>query len=459
MSKDILTADILESISDGVFTVDKNWKITSFNRAAERITGVSREKAIGQNCFEVFKSDMCETDCPLRRTMKTGKPVIDRAGFCLSAKGKRVPISVSTALLVDADGTVLGGAETFRDLSELENLRRELEQKRQNEGFTSKSPSMEHILSMLPAVSDSTATVLIRGETGTGKEVLARTIHDMSPRSQQPFVAINCSALPENLLESELFGYRKGAFTGADRDKPGRFALAEGGTLFLDEIGELTPALQVKLLRVLQEHEYEPLGGTRAVKADVRILCATNRDLAAMIAEGSFRQDLYYRIHVIAIDLPPLRERREDIADLADYFLSRALSRTGKKITGFTPSALQAFYAYSWPGNIRELENGIERAVVLTTAGPVDINVLPVEIRQDAASDNEAEKTHASANPSGDPVRAEPAGLSEARDETERAFIVTMLERNGWHREKTAQALGMNKATLWRKMKKYGIIR
>lgn len=462
MSKDILTADILESISDGVFTVDQDWKITSFNRAAERITGVSRQKAIGQNCFEVFKSDMCETDCPLRKTMKTGKPVIDRAGFCLSAKGKRIPISVSTALLVDADGTVLGGAETFRDLSELENLRKELEQKKRDEGFTSKSPSMEHILSMLPAVSDSMATVLIRGETGTGKEILARTIHDMSPRAQHPFVAINCSALPENLLESELFGYRKGAFTGADRDKPGRFALAEGGTLFLDEIGELTPALQVKLLRVLQEHEYEPLGGTRAVQADVRILCATNRDLAAMIADGSFRQDLYYRIHVIAIDLPPLRERREDIADLAEFFLSRAVSRTGKKIPGFTPAVLRAFYAYSWPGNIRELENGIERAVVLTTAGPVDVTVLPAEIRQECVSKNDEERGASlspGSLPSSDSDTPLPAALSEARDETERTYITAMLKKNDWHRGKTAQELGMNKATLWRKMKKYGIIR
>ncbi len=462
MSSDILTADILESISDGVFTIDKNWKITSFNRAAERITGVSRDKAIGQNCFEVFKSNMCESDCPLRKTMKTGKPVIDRAGFCLSAKGKRISISVSTALLVDSDGTVLGGAETFRDLSELENLRKELEQKKQDAGLTSKSSSMEHILSMLPAVSDSMATVLIRGETGTGKEVLARTIHDMSPRAQHPFVAINCSALPENLLESELFGYRKGAFTGADRDKPGRFALAEGGTLFLDEIGELTPALQVKLLRVLQEHEYEPLGGTRAVKADVRILCATNRDLSAMIAEGLFRQDLYYRIHVIAIDLPPLRERREDIADLAESFLARAVARSGKIITGFTPAVLRAFYAYAWPGNIRELENGIERAVVLTPAGGVvDVDVLPPEICREGVSPHDTADGSVPVMASRFQNSGNPAdiALAEARDETERAYITAMLEKNGWHREKTALSLGMNKATLWRKMKKYGIIR
>lgn len=456
MAQDILTADILESISDGVFTVDKEWKITSFNRAAEHITGVRRENAIGQNCFEVFKSDMCEADCPLRTTMKTGKQVIDRAGFCLTAKGKRIPISVSTALLVDSDGTVLGGAETFRDLSELEKLRRELDGKNNAFGITSKSPSMEKIRAMLPAVSDSSATVLIRGETGTGKEVLARAIHTMSPRADKPFVAVNCAALPENLLESELFGYKKGAFTGADRDKPGRFALAEGGTLFLDEIGELTPALQVKLLRVLQEHEYEPLGGTRPVKIDVRILCATNRDLAQMMETGDFRQDLYYRVNVIAIDLPPLRQRREDIAELAEYFLESGNARSGKKLRGFTSAVLRAFLRYNWPGNIRELENIVERGVVLTQEGIIDLDVLPAEITAVDASSGQDLPLQMTV-PSGEQDAGGAADISGARDSAERAYITGALEANGWHRGNTAEALGMNKATLWRKMKKYGI--
>lgn len=459
MSKDVLTADILESISDGVFTVDKDWKITSFNRAAEKITGVQRTEAIGQNCFEVFKSNMCEEDCPLRKTMETGSPVIDRAGFCLLGTGKRIPISVSTAILVDADGTVLGGAETFRDLSELENLRRELDKRRHESGYASKSPSMEDLIAMLPAVSDSTATVLLRGDTGTGKEVLARTIHGLSPRAEKNFVAINCGALPENLLESELFGYKKGAFTGADRDKPGRFALAEGGTLFLDEIGEVSPALQVKLLRVLQEHEYEPLGGTKPVASDARIICATNRDLNEMLELGTFRQDLYYRINVIALDLPPLRRRLEDLADLAEIFLDTAVARTGKKITGFTPDAFRAFYTYDWPGNIRELENVIERATVLTTAGAIDLDVLPPELQTEKIDSKSKSRIDTQSETSRYSPSTQPANVSltETRERAEKACIITALDANDWHRGNTAQTLGMDKATLWRKMKKYTI--
>lgn len=279
-----MTEIILESISDGVFTVDLEWRITSFNRAAEKITGIRRAQAIGRLCCEVFKSNMCESECPLRRTIRTGKPQINKPGWIINLKGEKIPISVSTALLVDADGTVVGGAETFRDLSELEELRKELKGRMQYGEMTSHSASMRRIFELLPIVAESASTVLIQGETGTGKELLARTIHGMGPRAKGPFVALNCGALPDTLLESELFGYRKGAFTGADKDKPGRFALARGGTLFLDEIGDITPSLQVKLLRVLQEREYEPLGAVKPESTDARIICATNRNLRELVA-------------------------------------------------------------------------------------------------------------------------------------------------------------------------------
>jgi len=443
MKNDILTANILESISDGVFTVDPDWKITSFNRAAEKITGVKREDALGQNCFEVFKSNMCESACPLRRTMKTGKPLVNKAGFCITKKGKRIPISVSTALLVDERGRTLGGAETFRDLSEIEELRKELDARGPNPVFRSKSQAMEKTLAMLPAVSESSSSVLIQGDTGTGKEVLARAIHSMSPRRDGPFVAVNCGAIPESLLESELFGYRKGAFTGADRDKPGRFALAEGGTLFLDEIGEISAAMQVKLLRVLQEREYEPLGGTKPVKADVRLVSATNRDLAALIAAGPFRRDLYYRINVVSLALPRLRDRPEDIPDLAQGFLTSFAAKMNKDIDGFAPEVFARFYAYDWPGNIRELENAVERMVVLASDAVLGTDLLPPEL---AAAGTAA-------------PGAEPGALriSNARDEAERECILAALDASGWKRRETAEALGMDKATLWRKMKKYGI--
>lgn len=445
MSDENLTANILESISDGVFTVDEDWKITSFNRAAEKITGVSRKNAIGQNCFEVFKSNMCESSCPLRRTMKTGKPLVDRSGFCVTKKGKRIPISVSTALLVDARGRVLGGAETFRDLSELEDLKKELAARGPNPIFRSKSPSMEKLLAMLPAVSDSTSSILIQGETGTGKEVLARAIHALSPRKDGPFVAVNCGAIPESLLESELFGYKKGAFTGADRDKQGRFALAEGGTLFLDEIGDISTALQIKLLRVLQEREYEPLGGTKPVKADIRLVSATNADLAALIAEGKFRRDLFYRVNVINLVLPPLKDRKEDIPDLASGFLSSFASKMNKKIDGIAPEVFSRFYAYDWPGNIRELENVVERMVVLAADSIIGKESLPGELTAQSVAVKEAL--------SGTGITK----VSLVRDEAERECIIAALDAHGWKRAETAVALGMDKATLWRKMKKLGI--
>lgn len=435
MSADSLTANILESISDGVFTIDENWKITSFNRAAEHITGVSRKTAIGQNCFEVFKSNMCETSCPLRRTMKTGKPLIDRSGFCVTKKGQRIPISVSTALLVDDKGRILGGAETFRDLRELEELKKEIASRGPNPVFGSKSESMEKLLAMLPAISDSMSSILIQGETGTGKEVLARTIHALSSRKDGPFIAVNCGAIPESLLESELFGYKKGAFTGADRDKPGRFALAEKGTLFLDEIGDISPALQVKLLRVLQEREYEPLGGTKAIRSDVRLVSATNADLSRLIADGTFRKDLYYRINVINLVLPPLKDRKEDIPDLAQAFLKTFAARMNKKIDGFAPEAFSRFYAYDWPGNIRELENVVERMVVLADSPIIGSAHLPGELN----------------------ARTVPHAVSQVRDEAERDCIIAALEAKGWKRAETATLLGMDKATLWRKMKKLGI--
>ncbi len=443
------TAHILESISDGVFTVDNDWKITSFNRAAEKITGVSRKNAIGQNCFEVFKSNMCESSCPLRRTMKTGKPLIDRAGFCLTKKGKRLPISVSTALLLDEKGRLLGGAETFRDLSELEELRKELDQRGPNPLFRSKSPSMEQLLAMLPAVSDSSSSILIQGETGTGKEVLSRTIHALSPRKDGPFVALNCGALPESLLESELFGYKKGAFTGADRDKAGRFALAEGGTLFLDEIGELPLSLQVKLLRVLQEHEYDPLGSTKPVRADIRLVSATNRDLKSMISAGTFRRDLFYRINVINLELPPLKSRPEDIPDLAMGFLSLYSVRMGKKLDGFTAEVFARFYSYEWPGNIRELENVVERAVVLADGPHIGVSQLPEELRQ---------LTSLRHNSSGAALPASER-IVLARDAAERECILQALESSAWNRSSAALALGMDKVTLYRKMKKLDITR
>jgi len=429
----------LESISDGVFTVGLDWRITSFNRAAEEITGISRGEAVGKRCSEVFRSSMCEAECALRRTIKTGKAVIGKSGYIIDSDGKRIPISVSTAVLRDAAGRVTGGAETFRDLSEVEELRRELEGKFQVGNLTSRSPLMQRVFEVLPAIAASPSTILVIGETGTGKELVARTIHSLSPHNQGPFIAVNCGALPDTLLESELFGYKAGAFTGAIKDKPGRFAMARGGVLFLDEIGEVSPALQVRLLRVLQDRTYEPLGATRSESTDARIMVATNKDLAEQVRRGVFREDLYYRVNVVRIELPPLRRRKEDIPLLVEQFVARFNRLQMKSVQGIAAEALSLLMAHHWPGNIRELENVIERAFILCHKGYIGIGHLPEELTAHSAAgglDSDARSVH---------------------DILDAQAIRAALERNAFNRLAAAKELGIHKTTLFRRMKKLGV--
>jgi PAS domain S-box-containing protein len=435
------TEAILESISDGVFTVGPDWRITSFNRAAEEITGIPRREAMGRPCSEVFRSSMCEAECALRRTMKTGKPVIGKSGYIINARGARVPISASTAVLRDAKGGTIGGAETFRDLSEVEALREEIESRFHVGDLVSRSPLMQRVFEVLPAIAASPSTVLIVGETGTGKELVARTIHSLSPRSKGPFVAVNCGALPDTLLESEFFGYKAGAFTGATRDKPGRFALADGGTLFLDEIAAVSPALQVKLLRVLQERTYEPLGSTRSETADVRIAAATNKDLAEQIRLGEFREDLYYRVNVVRVELPPLRRRAEDIPLLVETFIARFNRLHKKSIKGIDAKALSLLMAHDWPGNVRELENVIERAFIMCDQGSIAATHLPDELT-----------ARGRPGPDGSDMRT-------AREALEAQTIRSALERNAYNRLAAARDLGIHKSTLFRKIKRLGIAR
>ncbi|MBU4367137.1 MAG: sigma 54-interacting transcriptional regulator [Kiritimatiellae bacterium] len=434
------TNAILESISDGVFTVDSNWRIMSFNRAAETITGIRRREAVGKPCSEVFRASMCETDCALRHTVKTGKPIINRSTFIVDAEGRRIPISVSTAILKDKKGRVVGGAETFRDLSLVEELRKELEERFQMGDIVSRCAAMRLIFDILPQIAASDASVLIYGETGTGKELLARAIHNLSPRKTKPFVAVNCGALPDTLLESELFGYVKGAFTGAAKDKPGRFTLAEGGTLFLDEIGDISPALQIRLLRVLQDKRYEPLGGTETLLADVRIVTATHRDLSAQIRKGAFREDLFYRLNVVKVDLPPLRKRKEDIPLLVDHFIARFNRLQGKAVMGASPDVMALLMAHDYPGNVRELENIIERAFVLCGAGSIEHAQLPPELGGRASSSPSEGNT-----------------ITAQTHATETQAIRTALERHGFNRLAAARALGLHKSTLFRKIKALGL--
>jgi len=431
---------ILDSIADGVFTINLDHEITSFNRAAEQITGISREQAIGQKCFDVFHANICQGSCAMEKTLATGKSIIDLPVSILNLKGDSLPISVSTAVLKNDRGDIIGGVETFRDLSAIEDMRRELGRQYSFGDIISKNHEIVKLFGVLPDIAQSSSTVLIQGPSGTGKELFARAIHNSSTRAAGPYVAVNCGALPAELLESELFGYCKGAFTDAKADKPGRFARARGGTLFLDEIGDMPLPLQVKLLRVLQEGEYEPLGASKPQKSDARIIAATNRDLAALMAEGKFREDLYYRINVIKLNLPRLAERREDIPLLVEHFIGRFNVRTGRRITGVSPEVLELFMRHEFPGNIRELENIIEHAFVLCRDSCITLEDLPQDLRGSKA----VEAVTAA------------AGCASIRD-AEAGIIRSLLAEHGGSRVKTARALGIDPSTLWRKMKRLGI--
>ena len=429
---------ILDSIADGVFTVDTDWRITSFNRAAEKITGVAREDAVGQYCCDVFRSSICEADCALRKTLATGQPIVNKALYIVDIRGQRIPISVSTAILKDNDGKVIGGVETFRDLSMVEALRKELMEKYTFADIIGRSRPMLRLFAILQEIAASDSTVLIEGESGTGKELVARAIHDLSHRKEFPFVAVNCGALPDTLLESELFGYKAGAFTDARKDKPGRFALADRGTLFLDEIGDISTAMQSRLLRVLQERVFEPLGSVTPVKVNLRILAATNKPLEERVRQGAFREDLYYRINVFRIELPPLRERREDIPLLVDHFITKFNRIQNKDISGVTGEVLAVLMEHDFPGNIRELENVIEHAYVLCHSGLVERHHLPSRFRSPADS---LEK-QVQENRSGLPLK-----------ELEAMHIRDALRRHRGNRTAAARDLGSNPSTLFRKLR------
>jgi len=434
-----VTETILDSIADGVFTVDPEWRITSFNRSAEIITGVPRSEAVGQHCCDVFHSNICETGCALRETLETRKPVVNKSIYIIDAEGRRIPISISTAILKDSEGNVLGGVETFRDLSTVEELRRELQGKYTFEDMIGRSDSMHEIFHILPQVAEHDTTVLIEGASGTGKELLARAIHNLSPRKDGPFVAINCAAVPDTLLESELFGYKAGAFTGADRDKPGRFAVADGGTIFLDEIGDISPAMQARLLRTLQERTIEPLGGVKTISVNVRVVAATNKDLARLVRKGDFRQDLYYRIKVVTFHLPLLKDRREDIPLLIDHFVQKFNRLQNKEIDGVSNDVMAILMNYDYPGNVRELENILEHGFVLSSTRTIEVKHLPPALRPNK----------------GDFVFQISRGGS--LKEIEAKLIQDAVRRNGGNRNAAARELGIHPSTLFRKVKAMGI--
>ena len=426
---------IFKSISEGVFTTDLNRKIISFNPAAERITGYKASEAIGKHCFDIFHTEICHKRCPLMDTLKNHDPVENTRVTMVARDGCEIPISESTEILRDDEGNYIGAVVFFRDISAIEEYKKCCDKAKILNDIVSVNPEMQKIIQMLPDIAESECNVLIQGPSGCGKEVIAQAIHNLSPRKYGSYIKINCAALPATLLESELFGYSKGAFTDAKRDKPGQFCLANGGTLLLDEIGEMDVSLQVKLLRVLSNGEFQPLGSTKTMRTDARILTSTNTDIQTAIKERRFREDLYFRINVVNIQIPPLSERPEDIPLLVEHFMKLFKEKFHKPIERISPAAIATLRKYPFPGNARELENAIEHAFVMCHGDEIKVKHLPLNIINKVANTKEFVQNKKS----------------------ERNVIEESLMRNKGNKTRTAEELGIHRVTLYRKLKRYGM--
>jgi transcriptional regulator with PAS, ATPase and Fis domain len=385
----------------------------------------------------------------LERAVRNREKVRNFETVIQNKDGRKVPVSLNTDLLRDEHGNLVGIVETYRDLSQINELKAKLERQRGNETrgpLVARSKALQSILDLLPQVANSKATVLIEGESGTGKELIAREIHRLSPRRDQPFVAVNCAALAEGVLESELFGHVKGAFTGAIADRQGRFEIANKGTIFLDEIAEISPMAQAKLLRVLQEEEFERVGGNRTVKVDVRVIAATNKHLATVVEDGRFREDLYYRLQVFPIRIPPLRDRREDLLPLIEHSIARLNRTMGKNVRDLDGPVLKLLEAHRYPGNVRELENILEHACIRCPDNTIRAEHLP-----DYFVANTPHKDSA--------LHHQVVGKQTTLAALEQGAIVQALEQTGWNYRLACKSLGVSRSTLLRRLKAYNVTR
>ncbi len=432
---------IFNSNIEGTFTIDDEWNITSFNNSAAKITGYKKEEATGQKCWNIFNSSLCRNGCHMEQTMHKGKSTIGNELEIIQKNSNRVPIRVNSAILLNNKNEKIGAVETFIDISEIKNLAAHLDERYSYENIIGKNKEFKKIIFVLESVAQTDSSVLLTGESGTGKELAARAIHLKSIRRTGPFIAVNCSAFVESLIESELFGHEKGAFTGAIKTKTGRFELAKGGTLFLDEIGDLSLAVQTKLLRVLETREFERVGGTKSIKMEARIIAATNKNLNEEIQAGRFREDLFYRVNIINIHLPPLRDRKDDLPLLVSHFIDHFNEKFGKSVKQFSSSAYELITEYEWPGNIRELENVVEHCFILCNSNIIQTEHLPRSLRESKNKSAGNNSTH----------------IKKNIMETEKEIILSALEKNKWNRRQTAVELKINSSTLWRKMKKLGI--
>lgn len=438
--------EIVDIMQEGLLLVDPDGIIRMVNRALEEITGYCREELVGAPC-SIFKCDACRL--VRSEALSAWCKVFEQGGYVrrkcriLRKDGGSVLVLKSASILRAQDGSPLGAVETMVDLSELDRKEHELQQlslmleeKNMFHGMIGHSAVMRKVFHLVERAAQSDAPVFICGESGTGKELVARAIHDLGPRQSEPYVQVNCAALNESLLESELFGHVKGAFTGAIRHRQGRFEAAGGGDIFLDEIGDLPLPVQVKLLRVLETKTFERVGENRQLTADVRVITATNKIIPELISRGLFREDLFFRINVIPVHLPPLRKRKEDIPLLADYFIQRLRLKSAKDIRGLSPKTLSLFMEYSWPGNVRELKSSLEYAFVLADGGHIEPGHLPAAFG----------------------ARAIPlAETSGVRDGDQKGQLLQALRQAGGNKSEAARILGINRLTVLNRMRKYGI--
>ncbi len=438
-----LTEIILDSLGEGLFTVDKNFRVQTINRAAERLLGIKREKSLGDFCKNVFRTMRCYGECPIQKVLEENKNVFDLENEMTHVSGRRLKVQLNAAVLREENGEPIGGVISFRDMTHLEEIHKNLFSRTNFHGIIGTHKSMQEIYDLIEEVADSDSSVLIQGESGTGKELIANAIQKTSKRRDKPFIKVNCSVFPPDLLASELFGHVKGAFTDAVKDRVGRFEMADGGTIFLDEIAEMPLQMQVHLLRVLQEGTFERVGESVTRKVNVRIIAATNKDIRKEMMAGRFREDLYYRLNVIPIYAPPLRERKCDIPHLVRYFMQKFSMITGKKIKEIDDEAMDLLLSYEWPGNVRELENSIEYAFARTKGKIIHASKLPPNVRLNTRCLGESAETF----------------KSQSLPETSELQIIRhTLEKVKWNRSKAAEILGMGRTTLWRKMRQYGLL-
>lgn len=439
---DNLKDHILDSIGEGVFTVDKDFRIKFFNKSAERITGKTREEVIGHFCKHIFRSDVCFTDCPIALVLKTKKNIFDFESKIQCKTGSMKPIKLSASVLYNDNDEPTGGIVSFRDLTEFETIGLNLHSESQFNGIIGHSKKMKDIFQLIEEIAETDAPVFVHGESGTGKELVANAIQKLSTRNQHPYIKINCSVFPSNLLASELFGHVKGAFTDAVKDRIGRFEIADQGTIFLDEVAEMPLQMQIQLLRVLQEGTFERVGESITRTSNVRVIAATNIDITEALKKGKFREDLYYRLNVIPIEVPPLRNRKEDIVPLVRHFLNKFSLYYKKEIFEIDEEALTSLLNYSWPGNIRELENVIEYAFVRTTKkNLIESSKLPPNIIDQANASTDTKNSR-----------------EFFPDSRERAELISTLEKFQWNKTKVAQELKIGRTTLWRQMKRFGLV-